>query len=195
MLKIIITLVIIAIGIAFMLWDSFSPAPKSTHVSSAPLSSSSASSSNIKNNLKPAPDISFKSIDGKNYTLKQFEGKTIILNFWATWCTPCIIEFPQLLDLAEEEQDELIFIALSVDENVDIVTNMFSRASKDFQEKLQQDNVIIGMDSDKSISKGLFGTVKYPESYIITPDLKIKHKIKGARNWLNLETKRMLYNN
>ncbi len=143
--------------------------------------------------LKPIPNFSFTSTSGENYTIDQFRGKTVILNFWATWCTPCIIEFPKLLKFAKQDPENIILLALSVDEDPNVIDKVFAKASASFKENLQLENVIIGIDSDKSISKDIFGTTTYPETYIITPDMKIKTKIKGAKNWLRPEIKRMVY--
>ncbi len=182
--KIIIMLSLAGIAVAFVLWDRFS----------TPKGMVEINASTQQKELNPAPDVSFKGINGKGYTLEQFKGKTVILNFWATWCSPCLIEFPQLLELAKQDQENIVFIALSVDEDPKAIEDMFSKAGKSFKENLKLENVIIGIDSDKLISKDIFGTIRYPETYIITPDAKIKSKIKGARNWLSVETTRIIYN-
>ena len=129
-----------------------------------------------------APDFPFTGFtDKKKYRLKDFKDKTIVLNFWATWCTPCAIEFPQMLSLAKSlENEKTVFVFLSVDDNKDDITRFLSKNKN----KILSKNVIVARDTDKSISQDLFQTTKYPETYLIAPDLRLREKIIGAvENW------------
>ena len=164
--KIIIFICVIALGGVFAFWDMAS-SPQTQPVS-----------------LQPAPDASFQDTNGKRYTLQQFKGKVIILNFWATWCMPCIVEFPQLLELAKRQQDHVVFVALSVDENPEDIGVFFKKLPEETQKNLALGNVVIGLDPDKHISKNLFGTTMYPETYIIDEDMMIRRKIRGVTDWL-----------
>jgi thiol-disulfide isomerase/thioredoxin len=64
---------------------------------------------------KPAPSIAFKDPDGETVTLAEFKGKPLLLNLWATWCGPCIIEMPTLDRLAGREAGKIQVLALSQD--------------------------------------------------------------------------------
>lgn len=177
--KIIIILIVIALGGIFAFQDSVAP-PNGMISTKTPAP------------MKMAANASFKDIKGNSYTLHEYKGRIIILNFWATWCPPCIIEFPQLLELASREQDSITLITLSVDENPEDITKFLNTLSAESQAHLALDNVIIGLDTDKSISRDLFETTMYPETFIIDKDLIIKHKIEGITDWLGIETQKLL---
>lgn len=121
-----------------------------------------------------APAFTFETVDGKKHSLSYFKHKTVVLNFWASWCAPCVIEFPQMIRLADMTKEESVFIFMSIDdEKADI---------KKFLKKydVKTDNIIIGHDRTKAISRDLFKTYKIPETYIIAPDGRIADKITGA---------------
>ncbi len=123
-----------------------------------------------------APEFSFKDLSGKTYSLSDFKGRVFILNFWASWCAPCVKEFPQMLDLAAMTRNESVFLFLSVDEKKEDIERFIKRYGKN----LPAPNVVMGWDPDKSISQSLFQTYKLPETYILTPGHVISEKIIGA---------------
>ncbi|PCJ98512.1 MAG: hypothetical protein COA45_07230 [Zetaproteobacteria bacterium] len=177
--KVIIIFLVILLGGFFAFQDTFAP-PKGIKSTQSPLP------------VQKAPNAQFSNINGEHYTLHQFQGKIIVLNFWATWCPPCIIEFPQLLELAHREQNNVVLITLSVDENPENIAKFFKTLPEKSQAHLKLDNVIIGLDTDKSISRDLFKTTMYPETFIIDKELIIKHKIEGITDWLSIETQKLL---
>lgn len=64
-----------------------------------------------------APDFTLRSIDGPNLRLQEQRGKVVLLNFWATWCKPCVGEMPLLAGLARKYHDRgLVVVAASVDD-------------------------------------------------------------------------------
>jgi thiol-disulfide isomerase/thioredoxin len=68
-------------------------------------------------NPDPAPVFSLKGIDGKPLSLADFHGKVVFLNFWATWCGPCRLEIPDLVDLQNRYKDRVQVIGLNVDDD------------------------------------------------------------------------------
>lgn len=130
-----------------------------------------------------APNPAFTSIHDKTYALHDFKGKTIIVNFWATWCAPCIAEFPELLQLASNRPDDLVVIALSVDETPQNINGFIAKLDDTAQRQAKLDNFIIAHDKDKIISQDMFQTVMYPESFIIDQNLIIQEKIAGFIEW------------
>jgi thiol-disulfide isomerase/thioredoxin len=74
----------------------------------------------------PAPDIAFEDPQGRPTSFAAFRGRPLLVNLWATWCGPCIVEMPSLDALAEREGDRLQVLALSQDmEGRDRVTEFF----------------------------------------------------------------------
>jgi len=63
----------------------------------------------------PAPAITFQDGQGRPTSMAAFQGKPVLVNLWATWCAPCIIEMPSLDALAARERDALHVLALSQD--------------------------------------------------------------------------------
>ena len=130
-----------------------------------------------------APDFTFQTIDGEEKTLSSIQDKVILLNFWATWCAPCIIEFPQMVELALENEN-LALLAVSVDKNPDALQTFLSK-----QIGLKHEDIFIVHDIEQAIAHDIFQSYKYPETFIISPDLKIKDKIIGAVDWSAPEVK------
>ena len=78
------------------------------------------------------PAFSFTDINGESRNIRDFEGKIVILNFWASWCPPCIKEFPLLLDAAANHKDDVVLIALSSDHDKQAMNRFINSLKKDF---------------------------------------------------------------
>lgn len=122
------------------------------------------------------PDVQLPGLDGKAYNIKDFKDKVVIVNFWASWCAPCVEEFPSMLKLAEQLPNDLVILAISGDQDVASVQTFL----KVFPQR--PDNFKIFMDSDQAIAKK-FGTQVLPESYVLTRGLKIFRKVVGTEKW------------
>ena len=81
-----------------------------------------------EHNLKvgdAAPTMRFKSVDGTEHSLEEFRGKYVLLDFWATWCGPCVAEMPELKSLYETfgANDKFVMIGMSLDEKPETAAN------------------------------------------------------------------------
>jgi peroxiredoxin len=86
---------------------------------------------------KPAPDFTLKDVDGRELALKDLRGKTVLLNFWATWCAPCREEMPQLKALYDEFKDKgLEVIAIDYSESAEIARKYFDEHKYTFRSLL-----------------------------------------------------------
>lgn len=66
---------------------------------------------------KPAPEFALVNTDGAVVELRDFRGKVVVINFWATWCTPCRKEFPELVKAYDEGLGEVVMIGINMQEN------------------------------------------------------------------------------
>ncbi len=129
---------------------------------------------------QPSPQFSFTDVRGDTHALSDFKGKAVVINFWATWCAPCVTEFPQMLNLARETQGEAVYIFLSSDNKPDAIDRFVERMGKTHANELLQPNVLIAHDPGKAITHTLFQTYRLPETYILTPGHILADKVIGA---------------
>jgi cytochrome c biogenesis protein CcmG/thiol:disulfide interchange protein DsbE len=121
-----------------------------------------------------APSFSVTTLDGRTVSKDDFGGKLLVLNFWATWCPPCIEEFPSLNTLAAQlKQQGVVVLGLSIDKN--------EAAYKAFVQK-NQPEFLVSRDPDANIPTA-YGTFKWPETYVIDRSGKVVQKYIGPRDW------------
>lgn len=123
-----------------------------------------------------APDFTVNAGD-KSVTLSQFRGKPVVLNFWATWCPPCVQEMPSMVQLQKQLGDKVVILAVSTDVDGD--------AYKKFTAKNTQ-GLLTVRDGDHR-SNALYGTFAFPESYVIDRNGIIRRKFIGAVEWTSPE--------
>lgn len=125
-----------------------------------------------------APDFSFKMINSnEEKALDDLSGKVVLINFWATWCPPCLDEMPDLNRLYSEYKDEGLVVLTISDERRDILS-MFSQNMISLEtESAYIDNVDALPMPYQKIKDGR------PESYVIDRDGVIREFILGARNY------------
>ncbi len=77
---------------------------------------------------KPAPNFTLKTPDGKTVSLKDFRGKVVLVNFWATWCPPCREEMPLFEEIYQKYKDKgFVILAINTDpENLENFENVYS---------------------------------------------------------------------
>ncbi len=85
-----------------------------------------------------APDFTLLDMEGNQVKLSDFEGRMVFLNFWATWCTYCDIEMPDLQKVNDEHED-LVVLAVNVREDKDLVQEYLDEGGYDFPVVLDED--------------------------------------------------------
>jgi peroxiredoxin len=122
----------------------------------------------------PAPDFTLEDLSGKRVGLKQFRGKVVFLNFWATWCIPCREEMPAMEKLHRELRDEgLEVVAVNFKESNQQVRKFFGELGLTF---------IALLDKEGEVSKE-YGVWSLPLSYFIDRRGEFVGKAMGSRNW------------
>lgn len=140
----------------------------------------------------PAPDFAVDPINGKALRLSDMRGKVVIVNFWATWCAPCVTEFPMLINLASRYDGRVVFLALSSDKDEKTVTTFLDQIAQKMGIKINPTQVVVAVDKDRKVTRDLFKVTTYPESLIITPDGRIARHIVGIDAWKDAETTRLI---
>ncbi len=125
-----------------------------------------------------APGFDLVDDRGIGVGLRDYAGKVVLLNFWATWCPPCVREIPSLNRLYQRFEDEgFVVLAVSVDEDNDRYLEFLTDAGVAFPTV---------RDPGRSVSSR-YGTAKYPESYLIDRSGRVLRKYVGAEDWLRPE--------
>ncbi len=130
--------------------------------------------------LSPAPDVTFKDLQGKDVPLSSYKGKVVMLNFWGTWCEPCQHEIPMLISLQNKYSSKGFTLVGAATNDEDATVDKFIHTSKfnvAGQEMLM--NYPIVMNNDEIVSK-FGGILGMPTTYLITRDGKIYKRYIGG---------------
>lgn len=125
-----------------------------------------------------APDLVFKDVNGTRYNLKELyiASDNVLLNFWATWCAPCVKEIPYLLSLAGKREDDLVLVLISVDNKDTDLDHFFKKLGTQAPDYKAMHNVILVHDVDRLIAEDQFQVFKFPESFLINDGGYITNK-------------------
>ena len=145
-----------------------------------------------------APDFTLRDINGKKHTLSDYEGKVVLLNFWATWCMPCQSEMPHIQKMKNElEEDGLVVLSVSIDEAKDIskVKPLVKRNRYDFTVLLDKETKVVSLyNPDKTVPYTSIidrdGNFYYSKvSYAPGDEVELKKKVISALEGKTLEDK------
>jgi thiol-disulfide isomerase/thioredoxin len=156
-----LALVVVALVVAAMLYFGMHMSRRSAETQSLIMKTS------------PAPDFTLESLDGKNLRLSDLRGKAVLLNFWATWCGPCKIETPWLVELQNQygaQGLQVVGIAMDDSGKEDI-----AKFAKDMGMNYP---VLLGQEA---VGDAYGGVPALPETFFIGRDGKIVDKIIGLK--------------
>jgi cytochrome c biogenesis protein CcmG/thiol:disulfide interchange protein DsbE len=126
-----------------------------------------------------APEFNRPDIAGKPVDLKALRGKFVLLDFWASWCAPCVVEIPHLIELQKRYGSRgLQVVGISLDESITPVKAMARRFAFNYP-------VALG---DAKLGEAYGGILGLPVQFLVAPDGKILHIWKGELSPAVLET-------
>lgn len=123
-----------------------------------------------------APDFAVTTERSSRVTLKDFQGRVLVLNFWASWCGPCIEETPSLNEFQRALQGSgVAVLGISIDRDEQAYRGFLKRFGVRFE---------TARDPERKISSE-YGTFQIPESYIIDKTGRVAGKVISNQNWMD----------
>lgn len=124
---------------------------------------------------KPKPGaIDLPSLTGGRMSSDDWEGETVLLNFWATWCGPCVKEIPSLGRLQEHLKDKPFrIVSVNIGESAERIRDFAKRVPIDFP---------VLLDEDSQLARD-WSIYAYPSNYLLNPQGEITHAYRGALEW------------
>jgi peroxiredoxin len=150
-------------------------------------STSPVATGGTNSHAQAAPEFQLKTLDGLAVKLSDFRGKAVVLNFWATWCAPCRVETPWLVDLYRKYKEQgLEIVGISMDEGSPEHVEKFVR------EMNVSYTVLMG---NNSVSDSYGGVRFLPQTFFIDRDGEIASQRLGlkSKNDLENDIKRLLH--
>jgi peroxiredoxin len=122
-----------------------------------------------------APDFTLAD-NGRTVTLSHLRGRIVVLNFWATWCAPCVEELPSM-EALHQQMPQLEILAVSTDYDADAYSRFLARHPLPFD--------LVRDPTEKSAE--LYGTDGYPETFIIDSQGIVRRHFVGPQDWTSPE--------
>lgn len=119
------------------------------------------------------PDFTLKNLDGEEVKLSDYKGKIVLINFWATWCPPCDREMPHLEKLYNEYKDELVILAVDVQESKKTVKKYVEKKGLTFP---------VLLDTDGRVAREYY-VAAFPTSYFVDADGYFVERVQGGRTY------------
>ena len=133
----------------------------------------------------PAPDFTLEDMDAKKFSLKDYRGKVVLLNFWATWCPPCRREMPSMERLHQKFKDkDFAVLALNQMEDGDQVFTFTGDLGVDL-------SFPIVYDTDSSVSRA-YGVMGLPTTYLIDKKGIVRFRAIGGREFDHPEVEKQI---
>ena len=129
--------------------------------------------------------LQFEDLEGSQFSLRDFKGKTLFINYWATWCNPCLAEMPSMVELYNQFKDnqDIVFLFLSKEDRNTII------------DYIPKDKTLAQLPLYKIITDDeLFSTRGIPTTFIVDSAGEVKVKDVGSAIWNDQSVVDFLYN-
>ena len=135
--------------------------------------SSASGSAGSTANLQSAPDFDLASFPAGMLNSEELKGKVLVVDFWATWCKPCIEEIPNFNALsAEQDNDKVAMLGITVESgSFEDIEPYIERLEIEYP-------VVMG---DEEVVSGFGGLIGFPTTFVVSPDWKIYKKYLGMK--------------
>jgi len=121
-----------------------------------------------------APDFTLPTLGAGSLSLRDYRRQVVLVNFWATWCPPCVEETPGLERFAQQERNQgVTVISISVDQDANALQRFVTQYRLSFP---------VARDPDQAVASR-YGTFKFPETYILDREGKVAEKVIGPADW------------
>ena len=117
----------------------------------------------------PAPDREFETFDGEVTSLEAFQGTPVVVNFWASWCAPCIAEMPDFEEVHQEVRDEVRFLGLNTQDSREAADELVERTGVTYD---------LALDPDGDLFRD-FEVFAMPTTFFVDADGHIAHQHSG----------------
>jgi len=127
---------------------------------------------------KDAPDFTLKNLEGETVSMADFEGKVVLVNFWATWCGPCRVEIPDFVELMKEKDtSKFAIVGITVQSgSAEQIQQFASNMGMNYPVLHGENNVIMGLAQE-------YGNVRsIPTTFLIDKDGTIQKSYVGPRS-------------
>lgn len=178
-----------AVLVALFIWQTAGILSSRPQITRAPPPPPEASFGIDRTNV-PAPPIDLPALDGSRFSLAAAKGQLVFVNFWATWCPPCVEEMPSMLRLGQELEahhpGRFRMVAVSADDDLAAVRKFF--ASPPFNGVPA--GITVAHDPEHSVTQAYYCTargfcpdIKFPETYIVDGNGRLVAYVVGPRDW------------
>jgi len=119
---------------------------------------------------KEAPTFTLQSLDGEVVDLATLRGQPVVINFWATWCQPCIYEHPYLIEMARQYEGRAHFLGVIYQDEVAPIRRFLAQRGS-------WGRTLVDPEAEVAIAFGVYGA---PETFVVDPQGVIVRKITSA---------------
>lgn len=121
----------------------------------------------------PTPPLALTTLEGEAVNLEQYRGKLAMVQFWATYCTPCRVEMPSMNRLQAQMGEDLVILAVNMGETSEEVQQFVDEVKPEFK---------ILMD-EEGAALAAWKVFAAPATFIVDPEGKIQYTLFGATEW------------